>query len=186
MIALLSELGLAIFDNQTERDLTADNLGECNLLLNNIIINIEISISISNIVLTADNFSRCKLRLNVNLTSITLFRFCGFNLRLSINSIRLFRSLGRSPEKARREPGELVTTAEYWWSPVVDQPEVAECASHSHCASVQSRHCSRYWWPGWSQGRRHRVPDGLSLHKELQQSVSALGAQHHHQAPGDL
>ena len=59
LIALLSELGLAVFDNQTERDLTADNLGECNLRLN--IISFNIKISISNIVLTADNFSRCNL-----------------------------------------------------------------------------------------------------------------------------
>ena len=74
LIALLSELGLAAVDNQhTERDLTADNLGERNLPLNIIIIDVIIS----NIILTADNFSRCKLRLNVNLTSITLFRFCG-------------------------------------------------------------------------------------------------------------
>ena len=35
LIALLSELGLAAFDNQhTERGLTADNLGECNLRSN--------------------------------------------------------------------------------------------------------------------------------------------------------
>ena len=62
LIALLSELGLAVFDNQwNERDLAADNLGECNLLLNIIIINFIISILISNIVLTADNFSRCNL-----------------------------------------------------------------------------------------------------------------------------
>ena len=47
MIALLSELGLAVFDNQqTERDLTADNLGECNMRLNIIIIAIIISILI--------------------------------------------------------------------------------------------------------------------------------------------
>ena len=47
LIALLSELGLAAFDNQhTERDLTADNLGECNMRLNIIIIAIIISILI--------------------------------------------------------------------------------------------------------------------------------------------
>ena len=52
LIALLSELGLAAFDNQhTERGLTADNLGECNLR-SNIIIS---DIIISNIGLTADN-----------------------------------------------------------------------------------------------------------------------------------